>query len=277
MTYIIAEIGINHNGSLHTALKLIDAAKQAGCNAVKFQKRTPEICVPPEQQGVMRETPWGIMTYLDYKKRIEFGWEDYCAIDAYCKQASIEWFASCWDEPALDFISSFDPPRYKIASACLTDDYLLQRHRVKHKPILLSTGMSTIEEIDHAVEILGTDRLTLMHCVSTYPARNYELNLRLINTLRRRYNVPVGYSGHELGIAPTVAAVALGACVVERHITLDHKMWGSDQEASLEPDELKELVRSIRVIETAMGDGFKKVEEREIPIMRKLRRVNESI
>lgn len=270
--YIIAEIGINHNGDLDTALRLIDAAKDAECDAVKFQKRTPEICVPAEQQGVMRSTPWGMMTYLDYKRRIEFGWGDYCKIDDYCKTIGIDWFASCWDEQALDFISSFDPPCYKIASASLTDDYLLRHTRVKCKPVYLSTGMSTLEQIDHAVEILGKDKLTLMHCVSTYPAWNTELNLRTIQTLRSRYGVPVGYSGHELGMVSTVAAVALGAVAVERHITLDREMWGSDQAASLEPDEFAELVRDIRFIEAAMGDGVKRVYEREIPIMERLRR-----
>ncbi len=271
--YIVAEIGINHNGSLETALELVAAAKAARCDAVKFQKRTPELCVPPEQQGVMRETPWGRMTYLEYKQRIEFAFEDYCAIDAYCKQIGMDWFASCWDEPSLDLIGSFDPPYYKIASACLTDDYLLERTRIKCKPVMLSTGMSTLEEIDHAVDVLGKRDLTLLHCMSAYPAHNTELNLRCIQTLKKRYGVPVGYSGHELGIASTVAAVALGAVVVERHITLDHEMWGSDHAASLEPDELRDLVRDIRFVESALGDGVKRVYEREIPVREKLRRV----
>ena len=275
--YIIAEIGINHNGSLATALELIAMAKAARCDAVKFQKRTPEICVPPEQQGKPKETPWGMMTYLEYRNRMEFDFDEYVAISNYCHEIGIDWFASCWDEPALDFISSFDPPYYKIASASLTDDYLLERTRIKCKPVLLSTGMSTLEEIDHAVDVLGKHDLTIMHCVSSYPAYNYELNLRTIQTLSSRYGVPIGYSGHELGTASTVAAVALGAVMVERHITLNHEMWGSDQAASLEPDELKALVRDIRFVESALGDGVKRVYEREIPMREKLRRVRENI
>lgn len=270
--YIIAEIGINHNGDLQTALDLVAAAKAARCDAVKFQKRTPELCVPDEQKDVEKDTPWGVMTYLDYKKRIEFDWQEYDAIEAYCEKIGIDWSASCWDEDAFDFISSYRRPWYKVASASLTDDRLL--HYMAHEaPIILSTGMSTLDQIDKAVEILGRRDLVLMHCVSSYPAYNQELNLRAIQTLQKRYAVPVGYSGHELATATTVAAVALGACVVERHITLDKTMWGSDQNASLEPAEFAELVRDIRWVEEAMGDGVKQVMPREIPIMQKLRRV----
>lgn len=274
--FIVAEIGINHNGDLDTALKLIDAAVAARCDAVKFQKRTPRLAVPPEQQDKPKETPWGTMTYLEYKERMEFGQAEYEAINQHCKARGIAWFASCWDEVAVDFIAQFDPPMFKIASACLTDNSLLRWTRSYGKPIILSTGMSTLDEIDHAVKVLGKDDLTLMHCVSTYPAHNHELNLRAIETLRKRYHVPVGYSGHELGIVSTVAAVALGACAVERHITLDHTMWGSDQAASLEPAELKDLVRDIRFVETALGDGVKRVMEREIPVREKLRRIHEN-
>ena len=275
--YIIAEIGINHNGDIEQALKLIAAAKDAGCDAVKFQKRTPELCVPLEQRDIMRDTPWGKMTYFEYRKRVELGFSEYSAIDDYCKSINIAWFVSCWDEQAIGFISQFILPCYKVASASLTDYSLLKMLSWIIKPIILSTGMSTIEQIDRAVEILGKDDLILMHCTSTYPAWNTELNLRCIPMLKERYGVPVGYSGHELGIASTVAAVALGACMIERHITLDRKMWGSDQAASLEPDEFAELVRDIRFVEAALGDGIKRVYEREIPIMQRLRRIHATI
>ncbi len=268
--YIIAEIGINHNGSVEQAIQLIAAAKEAGCNAVKFQKRTVKLCYTPEELARPRESPFG-HTNGDLKFGLEFTYQ-YNAIDEYCKSISMPWFASCWDTMALDIIATYNPPCFKIASACLTDDYLLRATRGKDKPIILSTGMSTLEEIDRAVNVLGRNRLTLLHCCATYPAWNTELNLRCIPALRERYGVPVGYSGHELGIASTVAAVALGACVVERHITLSRELWGSDQAASLEPDELKELVRDIRFVESALGDGVKRVMEREIPVMQKLRR-----
>ena len=270
--YIVAEIGINHNGSMEQALKLIAAAKEAGCNAVKFQKRTVDVVYTAEELAKPRESVFG-HTNGDLKRGLEFGVDEYTEIDRYCKALGIDWFASCWDEGALDFVYRFDPPCYKIASASLTDDALLTYTYWRCKPIILSTGMSTLAQIDHAVEVLGKDDLILLHCVSTYPAWNTELNLRAIRTLRRRYRVPVGYSGHELGIASTVAAVALGACMVERHITLSRELWGSDQSASLEPHELKELVRDIRFVESAMGDGVKRVVDRELPIMAKLRRI----
>ena len=277
--YIIAEIGINHNGDLDTALKLIAAAKDAGCDAIKFQKRTPELCVPLEQRDIMRDTPWGRMTYFEYRKRVELGFNEYSAINDYCKSIDITWFASCWDKQAFSNMEWFDFPCYKIASACLTDDALIQNSRWFDKPIILSTGMSTLNQIDHAVALFDKSRddLILMHCTSSYPAWNTELNLRCIPMLKGRYGVPVGYSGHELGIASTVAAVALGACMIERHITLNRKMWGSDQAASLEPDEIAELVRDIRFIEAALGDGIKRVYEREIPIMQRLRKVRENV
>jgi N-acetylneuraminate synthase len=270
--YIVAEIGINHNGSLKNALDLVTAAKAVGCNAVKFQKRTVEVVYTREELAKARQSPFGA-TNGDLKRGLEFGFEQYCRIDEHCKAIGIDWFASCWDEQALDFISSFNPPCYKIASASLTDDNLLRHTRVKCKPVILSTGMSTLEQIDHAVDILGKDELILLHCMSAYPAYNDELNLRAINTLQERYGVPVGYSGHELGIATTVAAVVLGACMVERHITLDRALWGSDQAASLNPNEFADLRRDIRWVEAALGDGVKRVYEREVPIMQKLRRV----
>ena len=271
--FVVAEIGINHNGEVETAKKLIDVAAAAGCDAVKFQKRTPEACVPPEQRDIQRETPWGVMTYLEYRHLIEFGEAEYREVDAHARSRDIMWFASCWDEASVDFIGQFDPPAYKIASASLTDDGLLLHHRTKGKPIILSTGMSTTEQIDRAVEVLGTDDLVIMHCTSTYPAKIEELNLRVINTHKQQYGVPVGYSGHETGLAPTIAAVAMGADAIERHVTLDRAMWGSDQAASVEPHGFSRLVRDIRVIEAAMGDGVKRVYESELPVREKLRRV----
>jgi N-acetylneuraminate synthase len=270
--YIIGEIGINHNGSIEIAEKLIDMAKAAGCNAVKFQKRTPELCVPAAQRSIMRETPWGYISYMDYREKVEFSQAQYDQIDHYCRERKIVWFASCWDSPSVDFIQQFDVPCYKIASAALTDDKLLKRTRATGKPILLSTGMSSITEIDHAVDVLGMENLILLQAVSTYPARYEELNLRAIATLRERYKVPVGYSGHETGIASTVASVAMGACVVERHITLDRAMWGSDHPASLELSGLTRVCRDIRLVEISMGNGEKKVIERELPIIARLRR-----
>lgn len=271
--YIVAEIGINHNGDVEIAKRLIDAAKLAGCDAVKFQKRTPELCVPPEQRNIPRETPWGLITYMEYRYKVEFGYEQYAEIDRYCKQQGIAWFASCWDVPSVDFMEQFDPPCYKVASASLTDDELLLRLNGTGKPILLSTGMSTMDEIRHAVSLLDHDRLIIMHSTSTYPCPPNELNLRMIQTLRREFGLPVGYSGHEVGLQTTYAAVVLGACVVERHITLDRAMWGSDQAASVEPGGFMRLVRDIRVIEQALGDGVKRVYESEMAARAKLRRV----
>jgi N-acetylneuraminate synthase len=269
--FIVAEIGINHNGDVEIAKKLIDIAEAAGCDAVKFQKRTPELCVPAAQRNMMRETPWGYITYMAYREKVELGVAQYEEIDQYCRENDIMWFASCWDEPSAEFVKQFGVPCYKIASANLTDDDLLRHTRSVGKPILLSTGMSELHEIDHAVETLGSDELVLLHAVSTYPAFYEELNLRVIVSLRERYQVPVGYSGHETGLASSVAAVALGACVIERHITLDRSMWGSDQAASLEPTGLTRLVRDIRLIEKSMGTGVKKVIARELPMIARLR------
>jgi len=271
--YIVAEIGINHNGDINIAKKLIDVAALAGCQAVKFQKRTIEVVYSKEELERPRESPFGT-TNGDLKRALEFGLEEYREIDRYCKEKNIDWFASCWDEGSVDFIDQFDVPCYKIASASLTDDNLLRHTRSKGKPILLSTGMSTLEQIDHAVEILGKQDLILLHTCSTYPAEYSELNLRVIKTLQERYGVPVGYSGHETGLSTTIATIPLGACVIERHITLDRAMWGSDQAASVEPQGFMRLVRDIRLVETALGDGVKRVIDREIPIMKKLRRVD---
>lgn len=270
--YIIAEIGINHNGSLDTALELIDSAVEAGADCVKFQIRTPEICVPKDQWEIERETPWGRMTYIDYRHRMEFSESDYWGIADYCQEKGIQWTASCWDEPAVDLLSKFSPPFYKAASASLTDPELLRKMRDKG-PLMISTGMSTWEEIETAVEYLAPLPVMIAHSTSSYPCEPTELNLRTIHSLQKRFpGSSIGYSGHEKGIAPTVAAVAMGAKFVERHITLDRTMWGSDQAASLEPQGLKKLVRDIRTIEAAMGDGIKRVYDSELPAKKKLRR-----
>ncbi len=271
--FVIAEIGINHNGDLELAKRLIDAAKQSGADAVKFQKRTVDVVYTPEELARPRENPFG-STNGDLKHGLEFGAEQYAEIDRYCKERQVLWFASCWDEGSVDFMEQFNPPCYKIASACLTDDRLLRHHKTG-RPIILSTGMSTMEQIRHAVRVLDTDDLILLHCTSTYPSAPHELNLRVIRTLMTEFpNHPIGYSGHEVGLQTSVAAVALGACVVERHITLDRAMWGSDQAASVEPQGFERMVRDIRAVEAAMGDGVKKVYDGERPIMAKLRRVN---
>lgn len=271
--YIIAEIGINHNGDLDTARKLISAAHLAGCDAVKFQKRTVEVVYTAEELSKPRENPFG-PTNGDLKRGLEYKRKDYEAIDEFCRTLKIAWFASCWDESSVDFIDKFDPPCFKIASASLTDDDLLRYHRRFGKPIILSTGMSTLEQIDHAVEVLGQENLILMHTTSTYPSKTEELNLSCIRHLKEHYDVPIGYSGHEVGLQTSLAAAVLGACMVERHITLDRAMWGSDQAASVEPNGIARLVRDIHTVESAMGDGIKHVFDSEVPIIKKLRRVD---
>ena len=270
--FIIAEIGINHNGSLKDAKRLIDMAVSNGCNAVKFQKRTVDVVYSKEELERPRPNVFG-ETNGDLKRGLEFGLEEYKEIDEYCKQKNIMWFASCWDKGSVDFIDQFNPPCYKIASASLTDDELLKYTKSKGKPILLSTGMSTMEEIEHAMEILGEENTIIYHCTATYPSNSNEINLNCINTLKERFSCPVGYSGHERGIAPSILAVGLGACSVERHITLDRTNWGSDQAASLETPGLFQMVRDIRQVPTLLSDGKKVVYEREIPIRKKLRRV----
>jgi N-acetylneuraminate synthase len=271
---VVAEIGINHNGSLEVARKLIDGAVLAGCDAVKFQKRTPERCVPRDQWFVERDTPWGRLPYIEYRRRIELSERDYEAIDRYCRERGILWFASCWDEESVEFIERFDPPCYKAASASLTDLPLLRRMRTTSRPLMVSTGMSTTEEIDRAVAAVGEEDLLVAHATSTYPCPVEQVNLRMIDTLRRRFpRIPIGYSGHETGLAPTWAAVAMGAAFVERHITLDRAMWGSDQSASVEVVGLVRLVANIRDIERSLGDGVKRVYEEELTARHKLRRV----
>jgi N-acetylneuraminate synthase len=273
--YVIAEIGINHNGDIDIAKKLINVASGAGCDAVKFQKRTIDVVYSREELAKPRESPFGD-TNGDLKRGLEFGLEEYEEINRYCREVKIDWFASCWDEASVDFIARFQVPCFKVASASLTDDKLLRHTRKVGKPILLSTGMSTLNEVDHAVEVLGKQDLVLLHACSTYPAYYEELNLHVIDVLRERYGVPVGYSGHETGLASSVAAAVLGSCIIERHITLDRSMWGSDHAASLEPNGITRLIRDIRLIEKSMGDGVKRVLEREQPIIKKLRRVGAS-
>ena len=273
--YVTGEIGINHNGELANVLALIDRAAEAGCDAVKLQKRTPEVCTPRDQWDIERDTPWGRMTYIDYRHQVELGAGEYSAIDGHARQAGIAWFASPWDLEAVDFLEAFDTPCHKVASACLTDDELLRALRRTGRPVILSTGMSTMVQIRHAVEVLGSENIVLCHATSTYPAPARELNLRMIDTLQAEFpNVPIGYSGHETGLQTTLAAVAMGAVFVERHITLDRTMWGSDQAASVEPGGLVRLVRDIRVISEAMGDGVKQVYDGERAAMKKLRRVS---
>lgn len=270
--YVIAEIGINHNGDLGVAKELMRVAASAGCDAVKFQKRTPDLCVPDAQKLLSRETPWGVMSYLDYKRRIEFGTDEYDVIDAFAGELGITWFASPWDEPSVEFLARYDPPCIKIASASLTDDPLLSAVAAQGTAVMLSTGMSTMEEIDRAVGLLPADRLLLAHATSTYPCPPEELNLRMIPQLAERFGVPVGYSGHETGLQTTLAAVVLGATFIERHVTLDRAMWGSDHAASVEPSGLQRLVRDVRVIESALGDGHKRVYDSEVAQKAKLRR-----
>lgn len=269
--FIIAEIGINHNGSLELAKKLIDMAIECGCDAVKFQKRTIDIVYTKEELAKERQSVFGT-TNGDLKRGLEFGFKEYAEIDKYCKSKGILWFASCWDEEAVDFINQFNPPCYKIASASITDDELLRHTRAKGKPILLSTGMSTLEQIKHAVEVLGKENLVIYHCTSTYPSNNDEQNLAVIPFLKNTFDCPIGFSGHERGITPSIMSVVLGACSVERHITLDRTNWGSDQAASLEKNGLFHMVRDIRQVPEILGDGIKRVFDREVPIIEKLRR-----
>lgn len=273
--FIVAEIGINHNGCVELAKKMIDEAVMAGCDAVKFQKRTVTKVYTPEELDVYRPNYYG-STNRDLKLGLELSFDDYKEIDAYCQKRKILWFASCWDKDSVDFIEQFDVPCHKIASALLTDDDLLLYIKSKNKPILLSTGMSTMDEIRHAVQLLGEDNLILYHCTSTYPNEHKEINLRVIETLKKEFNCPIGYSGHEKGLLPSILSVQLGAASVERHITVDRTLWGSDQAASLEPEGLRRMVRDIREVKTILGDGVKKVYDSEIPVKKKLRKVDSS-
>jgi N-acetylneuraminate synthase len=271
--YLIAEIGINHNGDIEIARKLIDKAVQFGFDAVKLQKRTVDVVYTPEELARPRESPFGT-TNGDLKRGLEFGIAEYREIDRYCREKKIHWFCSPWDEGSVDFLEPFNPVCYKIASASLTDHGLLRHIKATKRPVILSTGMSTLEEIDKAVEVLSGAELLVMHTTSTYPSKDDELNMSVMTELRRRYQLPIGYSGHEVGVMPSVmAVVGFGACAVERHVTLDRAMWGSDQAASLEPRGMELLSRYIRMWPVVKGDGMKRVLETEKPIRQKLRRV----
>ena len=272
-TYVIAEIGINHNGSLEIAKKLIDIASVAGCDAVKFQKRNPDVCVPEHQKNVMRETPWGTMTYLEYKHKVEFGKFEYDEIDRYCRERSIEWSASPWDLDSLDFLNQYDLPFIKIPSAMITNEELMLASARTGKKVIFSCGMSTLEETDRAVELMRQENaeFAILHCNSAYPAPIEDLNLSCIQTLKNRYECEVGYSGHEFRLGTTVASIYLGATILERHITLDRSMWGSDHLSSVEPQGLIKLISGVRELEKAFGDGVKRVTEGELPSRKKLR------
>jgi N-acetylneuraminate synthase len=271
--YVIAEIGLNHNGDVELAKQLIDVAADAGAQAVKFQKRTPHISTPEHMKSQPRETPWGTMTYLEYRYRVEFDRDQYIEIGDYATLRGLDWFASPWDETAVEFLEDLGVVAHKVASASVTDIPLLEALAATGKPIILSTGMSTLDQIDRAVQIFDRDNLIILHATSTYPLPPEEANLRMIPTLRERYRgVPIGYSGHERGLQISIAAVALGAVAVERHITLDRTMWGSDHAASLEPVGFEHLVRDIRVVGEAMGDGVKRIFPGELAPLAKLRR-----
>ena len=270
--YIVAEIGINHNGDIETAKDMIIKAKETGADAVKFQKRTPELCVPKDQRNMMRETPWGYISYMEYRERMEFGLAEYQAIDTLCKDLKIDWFVSIWDEPSVDFMESFSPMCYKIPSASLTDEKLLKKVKSTKRPLILSTGMSTFDQIQKSVNLTGQNQLVITHSTSSYPCDPNELNLKMIETLRSKFECPIGYSGHEVGLITSVVAVAMGASLIERHFTLDRAMWGSDQSASVEPGGFRLLVKYIRVTEMALGDGVKRVYESEQSSLKKLRR-----
>ena len=271
--FIIAEAGINHNGDIKLAKKLMDIAKAAGCDAVKFQKRTPEVCVPEAMRNVMRETPWGGMTYFDYKKKIEFGESEYDEIDRYAREIGIAWSASAWDLPSLDFLENYNIPFHKIASALATNLPFIEAVAKKGKLTYASTGMCTWDDIDRMVEIFRANNcpVVLMHTISTYPAEESMLNLRMINTLADRYHLPIGYSGHEPSVSPSVTAAALGAVAIERHITIDRSMWGTDHSASLEPAGLSNLVGALRKVPSSMGDGVRREVPGEASIAKKMR------
>ncbi|MDR1355349.1 MAG: N-acetylneuraminate synthase family protein [Propionibacteriaceae bacterium] len=269
--YIVGEIGLNHNGDVATAKKLMKMAADAGADAVKFQKRNPEVSTPLNMRDKLRVTPWGEMTYLAYRHRVEFGESEYAQIAAYARELGITWFASPWDVDSVAFLENMGVAVHKVASACLSNDDILYALRDTGKPIIASTGMSTWDDVDHAVAVLGKERLILLHATSTYPMPPDEADLLNIPAMKRRYGVPVGYSGHEPGLQISLAAVALGAELIERHITLDRTMWGSDQAASLEPNGFERLVRDIRIIERAMGDGEKKIHAGEEPKIASLR------
>jgi len=272
--YLIAEIGINHNGDVQIAKKLIDAAWATGWNCAKFQKRTPDICVPENQKNVLKQTPWGEMTYLAYKHKVEFQKNEYDYINKYAKEKPVDWTTSVWDLPSLEFMMQYDVPFLKIPSAKITDTELIEQTAKTGKPLFISSGMSTMEEIDKAINIIEkhlSKNYVLFHCNSSYPAKLDELNLNMIKTLKERYNCLVGYSGHEEEIMPSTIAPIYGACVVERHVTLDHNMWGTDQKASLEIRGMDILTKRINEVKTISGDGIKIISNEELKIREKLR------
>lgn len=270
--FVIAEIGINHNGDMAVAKQLIDAAHAAGCDAVKFQKRTIDVVYPPEVLAQPRQSPWGA-TQREQKEGLEFGEAEYDQIDAYCRDLGIDWFASAWDVESQHFLTKYKLKYNKIASALITNRPVVEAVAAEKKLTFLSTGMSTIQEVDAAVEIFRQNDcpFVLMHTVSTYPTTESELNLITMATLRQRYGAAVGYSGHEASVEPSVLAALLGAVAVERHITLDRAMYGSDQSASLEPSELTALVERMRAIPGLIGDGEKRVTPGEQAVAQKLR------
>ncbi len=275
--YFIGEIGINHNGDINLAKKIMKEAKVAGFSAVKFQKRNPEITTPQKVRNNMRETPWGEMTYIDYKFRIEFEKNDYDEINKYAKELDIDWFASCWDKDSLDFIGRYDLPCIKIASACITNKNLLKEHLKTGKPLIMSTGMSNLEQIEKAYNILSQNPLAILHSTSTYPCPPEELNLNMINTLKSIYpDNPIGYSGHESSLSTSIAAAVIGAKIIERHITIDRALWGTDQAASLGPEGMRKLIGSVNSVITSLGDGVKKVYDSEQKSIQNLRPIDDT-
>jgi len=272
--YLIGEIGINHNGDLQIAKKLIDASFACDWDCVKFQKRNPDVCVPDHQKDVLRQTPWGEMTYLEYKYRVEFGENEYDYIDSYCKEKQIDWTVSVWDLDSLEFMSRYKVPFIKIPSAMLTNDALIQATADTGNPIILSTGMSTLEEVDHAVSLLSDRNFNdyaILHCNSTYPAPIADLNLNNIKMFSDRYNVPVGYSGHESNVIPSVIAHTLGANIIERHITLNHNMWGTDQKTSLEVHAMNMLKARCDDARLVLGSYERVLCGSELEVRKKLR------
>ena len=271
--YLIAEIGINHNGDINIAKKLIDATNACGWHCAKFQKRNPDVCVPDHQKGIERETPWGKMTYIDYKYKVEFGEDEYNLIDSYCREKPLSWAASVWDLDSLEFILNYDVPFLKIPSAHITNMELLIETAKSKIPMIISTGMSTWEIVDSAVEILEKEntQYAILHCNSTYPAPINELNLKIIPAMKKRYNCIIGYSGHEYDLEPSALAVALGAKIIERHVTLNHEMWGTDHESSIEVNGMDSLAKRLKGISGILGNSDKVITDSEKAVMKKLR------
>ena len=259
--FLIGEIGINHNGDIDIAKKIIKNAKDAGFDAVKFQKRNPDVCVPEKKKNNLKETPWGVVTYLDYKKKLEFGYSEYKEIDKYCKKLKIEWFASCWDIESVNFIKKFKIKYHKVASAMITNNNLLEEIAKQKKMTFISTGMCTYKNIDNAIRIFKKNKckFMLMHSVSVYPCPDELLNLKMIQILKKKYKSEVGYSGHESTVSPSLIAASMGAKVIERHITLKRTMWGTDQSASLEFNGMRLLADQIRRFEKLQGNGIKRI------------------